>query len=69
MKRQIILFILMMAVTIPSLAQMVTGKVLDDLDDELIANNTSGVHSRFMWMYPRNGKNSSVLKGIIRLLV
>lgn len=34
MKRQIILFILMMAVTIPSLAQMVTGKVLDDLDDE-----------------------------------
>ena len=33
MKRQIILFILMMAVTIPSLAQMVTGKVLDDLDD------------------------------------
>ena len=34
MKRQIILFMLMMAVAIPSLAQMVTGKVLDALDDE-----------------------------------
>lgn len=34
MKRQILLFILMMAVTIPSLAQMVTGKVYDDFDNE-----------------------------------
>ena len=34
MRRQIIFFILMMAVTIPSLAQMVTGKVYDDFDNE-----------------------------------
>ena len=34
MKRQITLFLLMIAVAIPSLAQMVTGKVTDALDDE-----------------------------------
>jgi hypothetical protein len=34
MKRQITLFLLMIAVAIPSLAQMVTGKVVDALDDE-----------------------------------
>ena len=34
MKRQFILFILMMAVAIPSLAQMITGKVTDGFDNE-----------------------------------
>ena len=34
MKRQIILFMLMMAMAIPSIAQMVTGKVYDALDNE-----------------------------------
>ena len=34
MKRQIILFMLLMAVAIPSLAQMVTGKVIDADDNE-----------------------------------
>ena len=34
MKRQIILFIFMLAVAIPSFAQMITGKVIDAFDDE-----------------------------------
>ena len=34
MKRQFLLFIFMMAVAIPSLAQMVTGKIVDSFDDE-----------------------------------